>query len=284
VGATLTSHPPPTSPPPARAAVAPAASATSSRPVAPAPAAVPVDAGVEELRVARAKVDAKLYDQALADLKATIARNHSAATTSSAYLIMGGAYDRQGRLDDAMATYVELRSKLGGTPAAIEATILLGDALLRSKRSDREAAARQLFDEVATQHPASEWAPPALARRGVIEERQRARLVDQQLGTSVPTALVTYRTLVQGYPGAPECELALDRLAEMYDTLKRYELAAQSLDELVRRFPDSTRDAAWRAGEIYEKRLRDSERARAAFAAVPQRSSRYDDARKKLDR
>ena len=59
--------------------------------------------------------------------------------------------------------------------------------------------------------------------------------MDQQVGTSVPIALVTYRTLVQGYPGAPEGEVALDKLAEMYEDLKRYELAAQSLDELVRR-------------------------------------------------
>ena len=32
---------------------------------------------------------------------------------------------------------------------------------------------------------------------------------------------------------------------------------AKTLDEMAVRFPRNTRDAAWRAGEIYEKRLSD---------------------------
>ena len=229
-------------------------------------------------------MDAKLYDQALADLKSTIGRNHSSATTSDAYVLMGTVYERQGRVDDAMASLVELRSKFETTAAVAEGTYMLGDLMGKSKRSDRDTAAVQLFDEVVAQHPTSPWAPRALARKAAIEERGRARVVDQQVGTSVPVALLTYRTLAQNYPGVPEEEVALDKLSVMYDELKRYELAAQALDELTRRFPNNTRDSAWRAGEIYEKRLRNDERARSAYAAVPAKSPRYADAQKKVSR
>jgi hypothetical protein len=51
---------------------------------------------------------------------------------------------------------------------------------------------------------------------------------------------------------------------------------------LATKFPANKRDAAWRAGELYERRLKDSEKARAAYALVPAQSSRYRDAQKKL--
>jgi TolA-binding protein len=286
VGTTLTGAAPAApAPAPARAANPTSASvATPSAPLGASSSPAVPEPGADDLRVARAKIDAKLYDQALTDLKATIDRSHSAAVTSDAYLLVGTVYERMGRLDDAMAAYVELRSMVGSAPAAAEATYLLGDALLRSKRSDRETAAVKLFDEVATQHPSAAWAPKALARKAAIEERSRTRVVDQQVGTSVPAALVTYRALVQGYPTAPECEAALDKLAGMYEDLKRYELAAQSLDELGQRFPNTSTDAAWRAAELYEKRIKDPSRARTAYAAVPHRSSHYADAQKKAGR
>ena len=199
-------------------------------------------------------------------------------------MALGTAYTQLGRQDDAMGAYVELRTKFGSTAAAAEGTYQLADLMLRSRRSDKEAQATTLFGEVFTQHPTSPWAPQALARKAALEERARTRVVDAQVGTSVPVALVTYRTLVENYPSAAEAEAALDRLAEFYDDVKRYELAAQALDTLVQRFPNSTRDAAWRAGEIYERRLKDAAKAQAAYAAVPVKSPRYNDAQKKLGR
>jgi hypothetical protein len=68
----------------------------------------------------------------------------------------------------------------------------------------------------------------------------------------------------------------------MYDDLRKYDLAAQSLFDLAQRFPANSRDAAWRAGEIFEKRVKDPQRARESYALVPQGSSRYRDAQKKL--
>ena len=48
------------------------------------------------------------------------------------------------------------------------------------------------------------------------------------------------------------------------------------------RFPLNRRDAAWRAGELYEDKVKDPARARAAYALVPATSPRYRDAQKKL--
>jgi outer membrane protein assembly factor BamD (BamD/ComL family) len=248
--------------------------------VAADPAAT--DALKDTVRVARAKFDAKLYDQALSDLTAGVRTYPSSPSAPSAYLLLARTYDQQRRPDDAMASYVELRSKFGTAPEAAEATVTLADLMLRSKRENREAAAIVLLNEVVTQHPTSSWAPRALARKATIEEQLRQRVVDEKLGTSVPSALVSYRTLVENYPSAEGQEFALDRLAAMYDDLKRFDLEAQTLQTLAERVPQNDKDAAWRAAETYEKKVKDLARARAMYAKVPQDSPHYKDAQKKL--
>jgi tetratricopeptide (TPR) repeat protein len=183
-----------------------------------------------------------------------------------------------------MATYVELRSKFGSTGQSADATFRLADLTLRSKRSDREPAALALFDEVVKLQPASPLAARALLRKAELEERSKVRVVDAQLGTSVPAALVSYRAIVESYPESDGAVVSFAKLADMYEDMKRYELAAQTLEQLATRFPANGQDAAWRAGEIYEKRLKNADKARTAFALVPQRSDHYKDARKKSQR
>ena len=108
------------------------------------------------------------------------------------------------------------------------------------------------------------------------------RVNDPQLNASVPLSLVTYRTLVERYPAAPAAEAALDALARQYEDLRQYERAAVSLQDLATRFPANRVDAAWRAGELFEDRVKDAERAKASYALVPSQSSRYRDAQRKL--
>jgi TolA-binding protein len=261
------------------AAPAPRPAAVTAPRAASAPATV--DAATDELRVARAKMDAHLDDQALADLK-TIESRAASANASAAYLMAGTIYERQGHADEAMASYVELRAKFGTSASAPEATYRLADLTLRSKRDDRERAAIALFDEAAQVAPKSPWAPKALMRKAALEERAKTRVVDPQLGTSVPTALVTQRLIVETYPDAEGADASFDRLARFYDDMKRYELEAQTLEAFAARFPANKVDAAWRAGDVYEKRLKQNDRARAAYATVPETSSRYRDAQKKL--
>jgi serine/threonine protein kinase/outer membrane protein assembly factor BamD (BamD/ComL family) len=262
--------------PPATTATTPAAAPS------PAPAAVAGDPLAEPIKVARAKADAKLYDQAVADIKAGLSANPSSPSAPGAYLLLGNILQRQGRPEDAMAAYVELRSRHGRTPEAAEGTFLLADLVLQSKRSDREGTARQLFTEIPGMAGSSPWAVQALLRRAALEDRARARVVDSVVGTTVPASLISYRQLVESYPDAAGVEPALAQLGEMYEDLRRYDLAGQAWLDLARKFPANTRDAAWRAGELFEKRVKDPQRMREAYGLVTSRSSHYRDAQKKL--
>jgi len=246
------------------------------------PAAPTVDPGTELLRIARAKYDARLYDQAYADLESLVSQHAARDSAADAYLLMGTIRERQNRPEDAMAAYVELRTKHTSSAAAAEGTFLNAELLLRSKRNDRDRAAIELFTAVESHYSDSPFAPRALSRRAAIEDRLRMRVTDPQLNAPVPLSLVTYRSLVERYPSAPAAEAAFDALARLYEDIRQYERAAASLQELATRFPGNRVDAAWRAGELYEDRVKDAERARASYALVPSQSPRYRDAQRKL--
>jgi hypothetical protein len=72
------------------------------------------------------------------------------------------------------------------------------------------------------------------------------------------------------------------RLAAMYADLDQHELAAAAYTNLATRFPSNPYDAWFRVGEIYERRLKDLEKAKEAYAKVPSTSVRYKDAQRKL--
>ena len=241
-----------------------------------------MDPAVDALRIARAKFDARLYDQAYTDLQAIVGQYGSSPAAADAYLLMGGIRERQNRADDAMAVYVELRSKYPSSVSSAEGMFHNAELLLRSRRDDRDRAARDLFTAIETSFPNSPFAPRALGRRAIIEERLRIRVVDPQIATSVPASLVSLRSLVERYPTAQGAELAFDTLAKQYEELRRYELAGAALHEMATRYPANKVDAAWRAGEMFEDRVKDMERARASYALVPQQSPRYRDAQRKL--
>lgn len=84
------------------------------------------------------------------------------------------------------------------------------------------------------------------------------------------------------YPKADSAELALWKLSNGYEDLKRYDLAAQTLDGLASRFPENSRDAEWRAAELYDKKLKSLEKARDAYSRVPPNSPHYKDAQKRI--
>src|SRR5678816_1944573 len=162
----------PNSPPPP-AANAPGAAETATE-------ATDADELKDTVKVARAKFDARLYDQAVSDLTAAMPRYPTSPNAPSAYLLLARTYDQQRRPEDAMASYVELRSKFAAAPEAAEGTVTLADLMLRSKRDDRDAVASSLLTEVVREHPKSPWAARALVRRATIEERLKQRVVDPQ--------------------------------------------------------------------------------------------------------
>src|SRR5262245_55599930 len=103
-------------PEPASAAAPPAA-AVAARPrsapteVTDKTAGAVDPTGESGLRAARAKFDARLYDQALADLKPITSNAAASASAPEAQLLIGTIYERQGLSDDALASYIELKSR-----------------------------------------------------------------------------------------------------------------------------------------------------------------------------
>jgi TolA-binding protein len=115
-----------------------------------------------------------------------------------------------------------------------------------------------------------------------IEERKRFYERDARLATAVPSALVTYRQLTSTYPNAKGAEIALEKLAKLYEDLERFDLAAATFAELATRHPSLSPDAWYRAGELYRRRLNDSQLARNAYSSVPKESRYYKDAQNRL--
>jgi TolA-binding protein len=234
------------------------------------------------LKTAQAKIDARLLDQAVEDLKKTVATYSTSPTAPAAQLLIGQVYEQQNRPDDAQAAYVELRSHYGSSPAAADATYQLAELVAKGKRDDRDTAARALYGEVFERFPKSTRAPQALARKAALEDKAKLRQVDPELQTSVPASLVTYRSLVRSYPSNPAAEAAYEALSERYKDVRQFAMAAESLEQMATNFPANRRDAAWRAAELYEDKVKDPAKARGAYALVPPTSPRYRDAQKKL--
>jgi serine/threonine protein kinase/tetratricopeptide (TPR) repeat protein len=243
--------------------------------------AKPADPAVDLVRIARDKANAKLYEQALADLRTVVRDYASSAAVGDAYLLIGRIQEEQKKYDDAMATYVEARGRIRTSPKAAEAGYRLADLMFQSGRRDRTEAARKTLEDIVTTHPQSDWAPKALALKARFEQRDSLRQQDPVLG-SIPSALATERLLTDLYPRHPLSEDALWHLAEEYEDLRRPDLAVEALSKLVARFPRTRWEAWWQLGELYDKRLRDKDKAREAYAQVPRTSPKYPQAQKKL--
>jgi serine/threonine protein kinase/TolA-binding protein len=246
--------------------------------------AAPRTTSEDELRIARKKLDLKLYDQALLTLRDLVAKDANEPNAAEAYFLMASVHETTGKIEDAMATYLEIVSRYPNNTRAPEALFLLAQDTLRSKHAEREPEARRMFTELAEKYPKSPWAVRGLMARGDLEERLKLYQRDDQLATSVPAALVTYRQVAQQCHSSSECEPALWKLGQAYSSIRRYELAAQTFADLGERYPDNDYDAWFVAAELYERHANDEGRARAAYARVPSSSPRFKEAQKRLQR
>jgi TolA-binding protein len=278
----------------ARVAVPPGAAATKRGGAVPADAASAAAAArggrpgtkaeqeaAADLDVARTKLDRKLYDQAVDDLKAFVDKRPGSALAPEATFLIAEARRLQGRREDAMGGYVEFGARYKTHARAPEALFRLAQLTSQGTRQGSLEEARQLYGEVSERYGDSSWAAMALVERAAIEDRLKLRLVDQALATSVPASLVSLRRLVQQHPSHPLAEKAYWTLADGYEEIKRYQQAAEACESLAQAFPATKYDAWFRAGEIYERRLKDKDKARAAFAQVPESSPRFKDAQKR---
>jgi TolA-binding protein/predicted Ser/Thr protein kinase len=289
--------PPPATVPPA-AAAAPASTSAARRttsaasvpaaapptpPAAPvAPAAPEPDPVADAVATASTQIAQGQFDAAVASLQAALGQRPRSASAPQARLLIARAYDRQKRVDAALAAYGEIPAMYPQDAAAADALLRMADLVQQTRASDRTRTARAYLDQIVASYPTTAVAPRALAQRATIEEREDLKVTDPVLQRVVPAALVTYRQLTDAYPHTPAAEGAFVRLAKLYDDIKRYDLAAKTFVGLGSYFPQNRHDAWWQAGELYEKRVRDVAKARDAYGRVPQTSRRYRDAQKKL--
>ena len=105
------------------------------------------------------------------------------------------------------------------------------------------------------------------------------------ISTTSPQYMPTFdlnRTIVEKYPASPEAEFAGWQVGSVYEDRKAWDRAASTYSDLATRFPQTRYDAWWRAGDIYDKRLKNETAARAAYSKVPSSSPKYKDAQKRL--
>jgi TolA-binding protein len=235
----------------------------------------------DHMLIARQQIDLKLYDQALDSLR-KVAQGADRQKAIDASFLMATVHDTRGDTANGMSTYIEIANRFPEDPRAAEALARLAESTLKSKRRDREQDARRTLTELVQKYPGGPWAPRALMMRGDIEARQGVYQRDEVLGGSVPTAAVTYREVVERYASSDVAAPALNKLARIYTDTKRFEIAAATFQELGTRDADDRYDAWFAAGEIYEKRLKDNVRARAAYSRVPPSSPHYSEARKRI--
>ena len=194
--------------------------------------------------------------------------------------MIAGAQTSMGRSDDALGTYLEVQNRFKSNDRAAEAMFRRAELTLQTKRRGKEVEARQIYRELSDGYPSSNWAQRGILSKAALEEREKIREADPELGANVPAALRTYRLITQRYPSAAEA--ALWKLSELYEDVRRYDLAVQAVTDLVARFPSTKYDAWFRAGELYERRIKDRAKTREAYAQVPPSSPRYSVAQKKL--
>jgi serine/threonine protein kinase/outer membrane protein assembly factor BamD (BamD/ComL family) len=280
---TMVSTPPP-APAPQNHGVLAAARSTA-KPAAGVPVPVSQDAeAAQRLEVARAKLANSLNDQALADLRQIIIDYPNTAPAAEAAFLAADIHEKTGRMDDAMAAFVEFESRFGKDRRAPESKLRRAQILSQRPGLPMQMQARELFNQVAEEYPGTPHAQVALQSKLRMEtERKNLRALDPVLNVQVPAAMVTLRQVIEQFPDAPQALAARSRLASMLADMNRWAEAAQVLEDLGAH-GDPSGEVWFRLGEIYERRLRDQAKARETYTKVPETSKRYAEAQRRATR
>jgi tetratricopeptide (TPR) repeat protein len=269
------------------AGTAPSTAKPGAKPAAPAPAPVASrDAeAMQRLEVARAKIANNLNDQALSDLKQILADYPGSRAAAEASLLTADLHEKAGRPEDAMAALVEFESRNASDRRAADSKLRRSMMLGRVRQPRAQLQSRELLNEVARDFPGSPQANAALNTKLKIEnDRKDLKEMDPVLKVEVPAVMVTLRTIIEQFPETPQSMAARNRLAAMLSGMDRHAEAAQTLEDLGARFPGNPMEVWFRLGELYERRLNEPAKAKEAYAKVPQGSSRYAEAQRRLNR
>ncbi len=251
---------------------------------APAPVVNRDTQATQLLDVAKAKLANNLSEQALNDLKQIINDFPGSRPAAEAGFLAAEIYEKSGRLDDAMAAYVEFESRFGSDRRIADAKLRRSTILGRNRQPQAQQMSMQLLNEVVRDFPGTPQSQAALQTKLRIEtDRRDLRVMDPVLKIEVPAVVVTLRQLIEQFPDSPQAMAARNRLAQTFTQMNRHAEAAAVLEDMGAR-GDNPMDVWFRLGEIYERRLNNQEKAQEAYAKVPQGSPRYNDAQRKLRR
>jgi TolA-binding protein len=115
-------------------------------------------------------------------------------------------------------------------------------------------------------------------------DRKNLRDLDPVLNVQVPAVMLTLRQIIEQFPDSPQSMAARNRLAGMLEDMDRYKESVEVLEDLAGRAGQTAPDIWFRIGDMYERRLRNAEKARESYAKVPQSSVRYAEAQRRLKR
>jgi serine/threonine protein kinase/tetratricopeptide (TPR) repeat protein len=278
---------------PAGAAPKPAATTAvnDTRPPArPGPTSVPTPVSrdseaAQRLDVAKAKLANNLNDQALEDLRQIILAYPNTAPAAEAAFLAADVHEKMDRPDDAMAAFIEFEQRFGRDRRAVESKLRRAEILSRRQAPQAQLQARELWGEVARDHAGTAHAQIALQQKLRLEtERRNLRELDPVMNIEVPAVIPTLRLIIEQFPASPQALAARNRLALLLEDLDRWEETARVLEDLGARAGGNPAEVWFRLGEIYERRLKDSTKAKEAYAKVPQGSPRYNEAQRRLKR
>jgi tetratricopeptide (TPR) repeat protein len=253
--------------------------ATAAAPVA-ATILPPAPDFAEELRSARAALTAQNFDESVGILRDVALKAGDTTPGIEAQIVLAHVYARQRLVDEAVAAYAAVVARYPTHPKAAEAMYYQAQAILGTPRADRDSEAHKLLSEIADRFSGHAFVPRALLARGEIESRRKNYKFDDVLGKAVPASLVTYRRLTGIRNGGREREHALWRLAQAYERVERFDLAAQAYRNLGEDYTNTHYDAWASAARLYDRRLNDPVLARAAYQRVPSTSPAFKDAQK----
>jgi tetratricopeptide (TPR) repeat protein len=260
----------------------PGSTATARRgaPAAATAALPPAPTFEKDLQAARAALTARRYDESLGILRDVAAKAGDTTPGIEAQIVMAHVLSRQDQADEAVAAFAAVVARYPVHQKAAEAMYYQAQAILTTRRSNRDADAHKLLTEVVDRFGGHPFVPRALLARGEIESRRKNYKFDEVLRKAVPASLVTYRTLVDLGGGGREREHALWRLGQAYERVGRFDLAAQAYRDLGEGYARTHYDAWASAARIYDLRLKDPALARAAYQRVPPSSPAFKDAQR----
>ncbi len=239
----------------------------------------------QRLDVAKAKLANNLNDQALADLRQIILDYPNTAPAAEAAFLAADVHEKTGRMDDAMAAFVEFEQRFSRDRRAVESKLRRAQILSGRQNAQSQTQARELWGEVARDHAGTPHAQVALQHKLRMEtERKNLRELDPVMNIQVPSAIPTLRMIIQQFPDAPQSMVARNRLALILEDLDRWEETAQVLEDLGARAGGNPADVWFRLGELYERRLKDPVKAKIAYGKVPKGSPRFNEAQRRLKR